>query len=95
MNVAQVGVKPRHAGAQARPQEDQPADRREQRFGPQILFEAGKSIAKVAAVGGIAALALFPKLDELAALVGCRPRRSPHMLTMVLAIAQRAAPPTC
>jgi flagellar biosynthesis protein FlhB len=61
-------------------------------FGPQALFEGGKSIAKVAAVGGIAALAVFPKLQDLAALVGMPPSElAPVLAKTVLAIAQRAA----
>jgi flagellar biosynthesis protein FlhB len=60
-------------------------------FGPQMWFEGGKTIAKVAAVGGIAALALFPKFDELAALVGMPAQQLlPHMADLILGIAQRA-----
>ena len=60
-------------------------------FGPQMYFESGKTVAKVAAVGGIAALALFPKFDELAALVGMPPQQLlPHTAELILAIAQRA-----
>jgi flagellar biosynthesis protein FlhB len=61
-------------------------------FGPQAAFEGGKSILKVAAVGGIAALALFPKLQDLAALVGMPPSEFlPTLAKTVLAIAQRTA----
>jgi flagellar biosynthetic protein FlhB len=60
-------------------------------FGPQMFFEGGKTIAKVGAVGGIAAMSLFPKFDELAALVGMPPQQlMPHIAELVLGIAQRA-----
>jgi flagellar biosynthetic protein FlhB len=60
-------------------------------FGVQMVFESGKTIAKVGAVGGIAALALFPKFDELAALVGMAPEQLlPHLAHLILSIAQRA-----
>ena len=60
-------------------------------FGPQMYFESGKTIVKVGAVGGIAALALFPKFDELAALVGMPPQQLlPHVAELILGIAQRA-----
>ena len=39
-------------------------------FGVNAAFEGVKSTLKVVAVGGIVALAVFPKLDEMAALVG-------------------------
>jgi flagellar biosynthetic protein FlhB len=60
-------------------------------FGPQMFFEGGKTIAKVGAVGTIAAMSLFPKFDELAALVGMPPQQlMPHIAELVLGIAQRA-----
>lgn len=60
-------------------------------FGPQMYFESGKTVAKVGAVGGIAALALFPKFDELAALVGMSPQQLlPHLAGLILSIAYRA-----
>jgi flagellar biosynthetic protein FlhB len=60
-------------------------------FGPQMFFEGGKTIVKLCAVGGIAALALFPKFDELAALVGMSPQALlPHLAHLILGIAQRA-----
>jgi flagellar biosynthesis protein FlhB len=61
-------------------------------FGLNAAFEAVKSSLKVAAVGGIVALALFPKLDEMAALVGMPAAALlPHLGSLVLTIAQRAA----
>ena len=40
-----------------------------------LAFETGKNITKTAIVGVIAALAVFPKLDEMAALVGTPPQQ--------------------
>jgi flagellar biosynthetic protein FlhB len=60
-------------------------------FGPQMFFEAGKNVAKVGTVGGIAAIALFPQFDELAALVGMPPEALlPRIAESVLAICWRA-----
>ena len=61
-------------------------------FGPQALFEGVKSMVKVAVIGGIAALAVFPKLQELVALVGLPPSElAPMLAKTIFAIAQRAA----
>ncbi len=61
-------------------------------FGVHFIFESCKTVVKFAVVGGVAALALFPQLDELGALVGLSPdellRRG---ATTILTIAQRAA----
>jgi flagellar biosynthesis protein FlhB len=42
-------------------------------FGPNVLFEALKAVAKVAVVGGVAALALLPGMNTLASEVGLPP----------------------
>jgi flagellar biosynthetic protein FlhB len=61
-------------------------------FGPNAIAETLKSVAKVSAVGGIVALAVFPKLQELAGLVGMPAAELlPHLASEVFAIAQRAA----
>ncbi len=61
-------------------------------FSPNAAVEAVKSTLKVAAVGAIVAIALFPKLDEMAALVGMPAEALlPTLGTLVLQIAQRAA----
>jgi flagellar biosynthetic protein FlhB len=57
-----------------------------------MVAEALKSLAKVGAVGGIVALAVFPKLGELAALTGMPAGDLlPMLATSVLHVAQRAA----
>jgi flagellar biosynthesis protein FlhB len=42
-------------------------------LGPNLVFETLKAVAKVAVVGGVAALALLPGLDTLASQVGLPP----------------------
>jgi flagellar biosynthetic protein FlhB len=42
-------------------------------FSPNSVVEAVKGLLKVAVVGAVVSMALFPKLDELAALVGLSP----------------------
>lgn len=62
-----------------------------QLFSPQKLFETVKSLAKVAVMGGVIALALVPDLTRLGAAVGT----SPHdlgllMSSSAIAVAERA-----
>jgi flagellar biosynthesis protein FlhB len=91
-SVAQVGFKPAPGAVKPDFKKLNPLTGAKQLFGPHAIFETGKSITKVAAVGGIAALAVFPKLSELAALVGMPPAALVPMLAhTVLGIAQRAA----
>jgi flagellar biosynthetic protein FlhB len=60
-------------------------------FGMHFLFESAKTVVKFAVVGTIAALVLFPQLDELGALVGMSPDELlARGSTTVLKIAQRA-----
>jgi flagellar biosynthetic protein FlhB len=57
-----------------------------------MFFEGGKSILKVAVIGVIVAMAVIPKMTELAATVGTSPSMLAAELTsMVFSIAQRAA----
>jgi flagellar biosynthesis protein FlhB len=92
VNVAQVRLRFAGEALKPDPKRINPFQGAKNIFGPQAVFEGGKSIAKVAAVGGIAALAVFPKLQDLAALVGMPPTEFLPMLSKtVLAIAQRAA----
>ena len=79
------------AGAHARPQAPEPAQGREEHLRPQRALRGGKNVVKVAVVGAVTALALLPKLDELAALVGMPPSELMSTLAQtVIAIAQRA-----
>jgi flagellar biosynthesis protein FlhB len=61
-------------------------------FGTHALFEGTKSIVKVVAVGAIALIAVLPKLEEIAALVGMPPAvLLPMIGKEVLGVCQRAA----
>lgn len=91
VNVAQVRWKPSAKPIKPNFKKINPLQGAKNVFGPQMYFESSKTVVKVGAVGGIAALALFPKLDELAALVGMPPEQlMPHMADLVLGIALRA-----
>jgi flagellar biosynthetic protein FlhB len=91
-NLGQVGVKPATHALVPDPKRLNPAAGAKNIFGTRIVFEAGKSIAKVAVVGAIVALALIPRLTELSSTVGTNPAALGGMLaSMVFSIAQRAA----
>ncbi|HET9124712.1 MAG TPA: flagellar biosynthesis protein FlhB [Solirubrobacteraceae bacterium] len=73
VNVAQVGVRPSmHA---LRPQFGRlnPAAGAKRMFGKRAGFEAGKSLAKVAIVGAVAAMSLVPMITHLPTGVGATP----------------------
>jgi flagellar biosynthetic protein FlhB len=61
-------------------------------FSPNSLVETAKGIVKIVVVGAVVSLALFPKIDELSALVGMAPA---DLLatgsTEAMGIAQKAA----
>jgi flagellar biosynthetic protein FlhB len=91
-NLGQVGLKPATQALVPDPKRLNPATGAKNIFGTRMLFEAAKSVAKVAVVGVIVALALIPKLTELSSTVGAGPAAiGALMASMVLAIAQRAA----
>lgn len=61
-------------------------------YGKHMIFETFKNVAKVAVVGAIAGSAVFPRLQELGALVGMPPAvLLAELATLGLAVAQRAA----
>jgi flagellar biosynthesis protein FlhB len=91
-NVFQVGFKPSFKAVTPDFKKLNPASGLKQLVSPNSAVEAVKSTLKVAAVGAIVALALFPKLDEMAALVGMPAQAFlPTLATLVMQIAQRAA----
>ena len=91
VNVAQVRWKPSAKPVTPNFKKINPLTGAKNVFGPQMYFESGKTVAKVGAVGAITALALFPKFDELAALVGMPPQQLlPHMCELILSICWRA-----
>ena len=91
-SLAQVGLKPAPEALKPDPKRMNPASGAKQIFGTHALFEGAKSIVKVSAVGAIAVLAVLPKLEEIAALVGMPPAvLLPELASTVLGIAQRGA----
>jgi flagellar biosynthesis protein FlhB len=91
VNVAQVRWNPTTYPLRPSFKKIDPLQGAKRLVGPQTWFEGGKTLVKLAAVGAIAAIALFPQLDELAALVGLPPGALlPHIAQSVLGIAQRA-----
>ena len=91
-SVGQVKWKPSAQILKPDPKRINPLNGAKNLFGPHALFEGGKSILKVAAVGGIAALAVFPKLPELAALVGMPAAAlAPELARTLFDIAMRIA----
>jgi len=92
-SVAQVGFKPTPGAMKPDFKKLNPTSGLKNLFNPQHFgVEAVKNIAKVAAVGSIAAMAVYPRLDELAALVGTPPEDLlPQLAGMIMTIAQRSA----
>jgi len=90
-NVAQVGVRPAFARIKPDIKRLNPVTGFKSKFGPQVLFETGKSLAKVVAVGAAVALALVPQITHLAAAVGTPPAALGQLLSSgVKSIAERA-----
>jgi flagellar biosynthesis protein FlhB len=92
VNVVQTGIRPTPGAIKPDFKKINPLTGAKNLFGVRMVFETGKNLAKVGVVGAIAALAVFPKLDELAALVGMPPAQLlPMLASEVLHVAQRAA----
>src|ERR1044072_6565296 len=92
-SAAQVGLKPTPESIKPDFKKLNPASGLKNLFNPQhFALESGKNVLKTAIVGAIAALALFPKLDEMAALAGTPPQPLiPLIASIVMTIATRAA----
>src|SRR3954471_4029968 len=91
VNIAQVGGKPHMGALKPDPKRLNPISGFKNIYGPNALFEGAKSIGKVSAVGAVTALAVLPKFDEYAPLVGMPPAElMPTLAHTVLGIAQRA-----
>jgi flagellar biosynthetic protein FlhB len=90
--AGQVGLKPSFGALKPNFAKLNPGSGLKHMLGMNLFAETGKSVGKVAAVGAIAGLALFPKLDEFGALVGTPPEDLiPQIAHEILGIAQRAA----
>jgi flagellar biosynthesis protein FlhB len=91
-NVLQVGFKPSTKALKPDFKKISPMSGLKQMFSPNTAVEAVKSVLKIGAVGAIVFIALWPKLDEMAALVGMPPQALlPHLAQLILTLAQRAA----
>jgi len=91
-SVGQVGFKPSAEALKPDPKRLNPISGAKNLFGSHAVFETVKNTTKVGVVGAITALALLPKLDELASVVGMPPAQLLETLCAeVLSIAQRAA----
>jgi flagellar biosynthesis protein FlhB len=91
INVVQTGIRPTPGAIKPDFKKLNPMAGLKNLLGMRMVFETGKNLAKVGLVGAIAALAVFPRLHELAALVGMPPTEMlPMLASNVLHIAQRA-----
>src|SRR5919199_1026914 len=91
-NVIQVRPRLIAAGIKPDPKKLNPLTGFKNLFGPNIVFEGAKNTTKVLIVGVITAFALWPKLQELSALVGMAPSDFVSKVAhTILGIAQRAA----
>jgi flagellar biosynthetic protein FlhB len=91
-NVGQVGLKPSAKALKPDFKKLNPLTGFKNLFGVNAAVEGGKSLLKVGAVGGIVALTVFPRLEELAALVGMPAAALlPHIAATILRTAQWAA----
>jgi len=90
--VAQVGFRPTPQALKPDFRRINPASGFKNLVGPNALFEALKTVAKVAVVGAVAALALLPGLTGLASQVGISPAALGELAgSSALAVAQHAA----
>jgi flagellar biosynthetic protein FlhB len=92
VSVGQVGFKPSMQVLKPDLKKLNPLKGLKGMFGTRALVETLKSLAKVGAVGGIVALAVLPKVHELAALTGMPAGALlPELAATVMSLAQRAA----
>jgi flagellar biosynthetic protein FlhB len=92
VNVGQVGFKPSPKALAPDFKKLNPMTGAKNIFGINMLFESVKNVLKIGAVGAIVAIAVFPKLDEMAALVGMPAQQLlPHLADMILGVAQWGA----
>jgi flagellar biosynthetic protein FlhB len=73
VNVAQVGMRPTLGALKPEFKKLNPLTGAKQIFGKRIGFELGKVLAKVAVVGGAAAMSLVPLITHLGASMGTTP----------------------
>jgi len=89
--VLQVGWKPSAQALKPDPKRINPLKGAKNLFGMHFLFESAKTVAKFAAVGAIAGMALIGQIDELGSLVGLPPEELlARGAITILGIAQKA-----
>ncbi len=91
-NVAQIGFKPSMKAIKPDFKRINPVSGAKNLFGKRVFFETGKSLAKVAVVGIVAAIALIPQITHLGASVGTPPWALARLMgSGAMSVAQRAA----
>jgi flagellar biosynthesis protein FlhB len=92
VNVGQVGFRPTFQAIKPNFKKLNPVTGAKNTFGSRMPFEGAKTIAKVAAVGAVVAMALIPQLTHLGASVGTPPAALGKLISSsVMGIAVRAA----
>ncbi len=91
-NVMQIGFKPSKKAIHPDFKKLNPLTGAKNLFGVNAAVETVKNILKIGAVGGIVAMVVFPKLEEMAALVGMPAEALlPHLASLILRVAQWGA----
>jgi flagellar biosynthesis protein FlhB len=91
-NLLQVGFKPSPKALAPDFKKLNPLTGAKNIFGMNAAAESIKNVLKIGAVGGIVAIAVFPKLEEMAALVGMPAEALlPHLCELILRVAQWGA----
>ena len=91
VSIAQVKWKPSATALKPDPKRLNPLKGFKNIFGVNAVFETFKSIAKVLVVGAAAAVAVFPELPQLAALVGLPPQAlAGRLIDTIFDVAVRA-----
>ncbi len=91
-NIGQVGLRPSLTALKPDIKRVNPMTGAKNLFGTRAVFELGKSLAKVALVGAITAIALIPEITHIGASVGTSPTALGSLMgSGALSVAQRAA----
>lgn len=91
-NVGQIGFKPSPKALAPDFKKLNPLTGAKNIFGMNAIFESVKNCLKIGILGGIVAVVVFPKLDEMAALVGMPAQALlPHLAGLILRVAQWGA----
>jgi flagellar biosynthesis protein FlhB len=92
VSVGQVGFKPSPKALAPDFKKLNPLTGAKNIFGVNAIFESVKNCLKIGAVAAVVAVAVFPKLDEMAALVGMPAQQLlPHLAALILRVGQWAA----